>query len=59
VLWTDDSDLTVRRFHLIGVGSRTVAHEVDDAGRSAANLDRLAAEVCAPLSGSHAPLSSR
>ena len=59
VLWTDDSDLTVRRFHLVGIGSRTVAHEVDDAGRSAANLDRLAAEVCAPLSGSHAPLSSR
>jgi hypothetical protein len=59
VLWTDDSDLTVRRFHLIGVGSRTVAHEVDDAGRSAANLDRLAAEVCAPLADSHAPLSSR
>jgi hypothetical protein len=45
VLWTDDSDLTARRFHLIGVGARTVAHEVDDAGRSSAKLDALAAEV--------------
>ena len=45
VLWTDHSDLTARRFHLIGVGARTVAHEVDDAGRSFANLDKLAAEV--------------
>jgi len=45
VLWTDHSDLTARRFHLIGIGTRTVAHEVDDAGRSFANLDKLAAEV--------------
>ena len=46
VLWADYSDVTRRRYHLIGVGKRTVAHEVDDAGRSVANLDRLAAEVC-------------
>ena len=46
VLWADYCDLTARRYHLIGVGARTVAHEVDDAGRSVANLDRLAAEVC-------------
>jgi hypothetical protein len=46
VLWLDPSDLTRRTYHLIGIGARTVAHEVDDAGRSAANLDRLAAEVC-------------
>ena len=46
VLWADYSDVTRRTYHLIGVGARTVAHEVDDAGRSAANLDRLAAEVC-------------
>ena len=46
VLWADCSDVTRRTYHLIGVGKRTVAHEVDDAGRSAANLDRLAAEVC-------------
>ena len=45
VLWLDPSDLTARRYHLVGIGARTVAHEVDDAGRSAANLDRLAAEV--------------
>ena len=45
VLWADYSDVTRRTHHLIGVGARTVAHEVDDAGRSAANLDRLAAEV--------------
>ena len=47
VLWADYSDVTRRTYHLIGVGERTVAHEVDDAGRSAANLDRLAAEVAA------------
>ena len=46
VLWADYCDVTRRTYHLIGVGKRTVAHEVDDAGRSAANLDRLAAEVC-------------
>ena len=46
VLWADYSDVTRRTYHLIGVGKRIVAHEVDDAGRSIANLDRLAAEVC-------------
>jgi hypothetical protein len=45
VLWADYSDVTRRTHHLIGIGARTVAHEVDDDGRSAANLDRLAAEV--------------
>ena len=45
VLWADYSDVARSTYHLIGVGARTVAHQVDDAGRSAANLDRLAAEV--------------
>ena len=45
--------------HLIGVGARTVAHEVDDAGRSAANLDQLAAEVALAwiLIGQRGPVS--
>lgn len=54
VLWLDTSDLAAKRHVLIGIGpAGVVHHQVDDAGRSVANLDRLAAEV-----GSQEALSS-